>query len=795
MSMNPPDVILTEHVTEIPTRVLIKFKDGIEFPYVDGVEESIKERFPEIWDKISATFPNITLVRKFTTLSADQIRDLVKTASETDPDYEPPDFLTFFVIDIAKEIDPNEVAKFFAELEIADYAYVESPPTPSPAINAADDGLSANQGYLDAAPVGIGARFAWTLNGGDGNGVQFVDLERGWNLNHEDLLAATVGQAPGLLNQDEFYHGTRTLGVVLAQDNKVGCVGIAPAAKSTISSIWRTPTTWNIADGLMAALPQLGLGEVLLAETQIILNGKQFLPIELEPANFETIRLATALGVTIIEPAGNGTFNLNLEPDALGNQILNRGGAQFRDSGAVMVAAATRVTRQRLQGGINTFFSAQSSNFGNRVNCFAWGEQVTTTDTDALGTANTLYTNGFDGTSSASAIISGAAVALQGIAKATPLGVRTPGQLRNLLANPTTGTLSANSTTTNPNADNIGVMPNLQNIVQLTFNVGPDLFLRDFVGDTGISHNGPISSSPDVILRQSQVNNPQTAFGSGSGTENSYSVSQPAKSNQNNYLYVRMLNRGGSNASNVEATVYWSPVATLVRPDLWRLIGSTILSSVPNNNMLIVSNAILWPATAIPAPGHYCFVAVLNHAQDPAPILPIGPGGGAVQPGFQNFANYQHYIRRNNNVTWRNFNVVSNLPQPGNRMLRLPFLLTGAFEEEVEMRVQVVSNLPVAAKLWWEGAAEYLLPMVENRYRWKPTKKAEKIRIRFNTEQSNGLWAQRFPAGLTLPCQLRVSLPEQLHQNDYEVSIQQFFQEEEVGRITWLISASKLDNL
>ena len=68
-------------------------------------------------------------------------------------------------------------------------AYVEPGPQPPP-VAAFDDPLSINQGYLDAAPAGIDARWAWSLV--DGSGVGFADLEQGWTLAHEDLSAAGI---------------------------------------------------------------------------------------------------------------------------------------------------------------------------------------------------------------------------------------------------------------------------------------------------------------------------------------------------------------------------------------------------------------------------------------------------------------------------------------------------------------------------------------------------------------------------------------------------------------------------
>jgi hypothetical protein len=63
-------------------------------------------------------------------------------------------------------------------------------PGPPPAVNPNDDPRSTNQGYLNAAPQGINARYAWGFAGGDGAGANIVDVEQGWDLNHEDLVGS-----------------------------------------------------------------------------------------------------------------------------------------------------------------------------------------------------------------------------------------------------------------------------------------------------------------------------------------------------------------------------------------------------------------------------------------------------------------------------------------------------------------------------------------------------------------------------------------------------------------------------
>lgn len=241
------------------------------------------------------------------------------------------------------------------------------------------------------------------------------------------------------------------------------------------------------------------------------------------------------------------------------------------------------------------------SNFGSRIDCYGWGENVdTATSTTAMPFSTTAYTGGFSGTSSALPIVTGAALLIQGIAE-NGLGFRfSAWQMRALLSDPATGTPS-----NNPAVDRIGVMPDLQAIINgNAIGLAPDVYLRDFVGDTGGPHAGAISASPDVILRPTAEPSPQAASGEGSGTENSNTLGFQAEAGQDNFLYVRVRNRGGSDAVNVTAEVYWSPVATLLTPDLWTLVGSVMIPNVPAGDVLTVSDAIPWLSGQIPGTGH-----------------------------------------------------------------------------------------------------------------------------------------------------------------------------------------------
>lgn len=743
-------------------RIVIKFHEYLKIPYNDGAEKYLKEREIVPWDKLVDTFPNITLKRFFTTLESNTIQKLISQAVQHDLDYCPPDLLTYFAIDCPSDLDPEVLAKELSTWHIVQAAYVEGGPTPPPQVNAADDLRSPNQGYLQPAPGGIDAQFAWTFTGGEGTGIQFVDMEQGWVLNHEDLAGANITLISGV-NQSFHSHGTSVLGEVVAVDNNVGCVGITPFASARVVSQWRTSSTYNTADAILSAISMLSFGDVILLEAQTTLPGTTFLPVEVEQAVFDVIRLGTALGVVIIEAAGNGSNDLDNFTDSSGRRILDRNSTDYRDSGAIMVGAGSSIApHSRLN----------FSNFGSRIDCYAWGENVDTL-TGPNGTT-TNYTTTFGGTSSASPIITGAAISVQGVAQ-DRLGYRfSPRQLRSILSDPVNGTVS-----NNPATDRIGVMPNLRGIITNVLNIVPDVYLRDFVGDTGDPHTGAISASPDIILRKTQVANPQVEFGENSVNRNSNTLGDEAEVGHDNYLYVRVLNRGGTSATNVVATVYWAPVATLVTSDVWTEIGRVTIPNVPVGNILTVSNAIIWSATNIPAPGHYCFIGIIGNEDDPSPD----------RSNFIDFNKFIRFIRDNNNVTWRNFNVVQK--PPSNELIALPFLVTGAPDKMRKMQLEINCKLPEGSKAFWE-APIYLLEVlhVERTPYLRVDHQRNMALLPINPYGIHLLHEGLFPEKLRAECRLLIQLPEKNDKSNYELYIRQLYKEEEVGRVTWRLVPS-----
>jgi hypothetical protein len=360
----------------------------------------------------------------------------------------PDPFDRYFAIDARDADAAAALAHKISRLDGIEEAYVESGPA-APPVNPGDDPRFPRQGYLGAAPAGINATWAWGHT--NGAGVLFVDLEQGWTLNHEDLAAKGITIISGL-NHAYPSHGTSVLGEMVAVDNTLGGVGIAPAAAARVVSQWRDASTYGTAAAILSAASVMGKGDVLLLEAQtLVVNGMDKLPVEVESAVFDAIRHAVDQGIVVVEAGGNGGNDLDTYKDANNRLRLNRGSPDFRDSGAIIVGAASSAAPHSRMS---------FSNHGSRIDCFAWGENIDTTG----GTSTTSYEPAFSGTSGASPMIAGAAVLLQSWRKKTHGQVYDPDLLRGMLASATLNTASKN-----PASDRIGVMPNLRAILEAEF--------------------------------------------------------------------------------------------------------------------------------------------------------------------------------------------------------------------------------------------------------------------------------------------------------------------------------------
>jgi sugar lactone lactonase YvrE len=326
-----------------------------------------------------------------------------------------------------------------------------SPPTPD---------LAPGQGYLAAPPHGIGLSDPIAVPGADGAGTAVVDVEFNWILDHEDLeLGESARLDPETPFSDDVSldHGTAVLGVIGALHNGYGVDGIAPAATLLGAYASTAESGDKIAEAISLATAALEPGDVILVEAALPCAcgvchdfENAAAPAEWDPFTFDAISIATALGIGVVEPAGNGGFDLDA-PGCLG--LFDR---RVRDSGAILVGAGTQA-RQRVP----------ISSFGSRVDLQGWGFAIATLGFgDAFATdpddPRQRYTRNFGGTSGAAAIVTGVALAVQGSRKARSQAPLEPAALRQQLV--ATGTPQSRC---DPPERHVGPLPNLPALLGL----------------------------------------------------------------------------------------------------------------------------------------------------------------------------------------------------------------------------------------------------------------------------------------------------------------------------------------
>ena len=294
------------------------------------------------------------------------------------------------------------------------------------------------QGYLDSPPDGIGARSAsagrraaWDVPGGKGAGVRVVDIEGAWNFDHDDLAETLGGLKFGTQTGNGLWrqHGTAVAGVIGGDNNAFGVTGIAPDAVFFAMSVYRDDDDQqHVSQTIESARRFLKPGEVLLLEQEFKTQHGDLVPLEWYPDALAAITCATRKGIVVVEAAGNGGLNLDELPpfDSLKNPLT-----ADAPSGAVMVGAGVsaysanseRPARSRMR----------ESNYGSRLDAQGWGDQVVSTGYGDIHQApeNQAYTiECFHSTSSASAIVAGAIISMQGQRLAADLQPLTPSEMR-----------------------------------------------------------------------------------------------------------------------------------------------------------------------------------------------------------------------------------------------------------------------------------------------------------------------------------------------------------------------------
>ncbi len=337
-----------------------------------------------------------------------------------------PDLNTAYILHLPKGTKAEQIIDELNALDAIEIALPMPLPAPDPVVG----NYEPQQGYLNPAPGGVDARFAWTQPAGAGGNVWIADIESNWNFNHTDLNPPTLlGQPSTLTGQDNIDHGTAVLGILGGRNNGVGVTGIAYNSTLFVAAR-QTAAGFNPAGAITTATAALRPGDIIVLEMQTdgpFPGNDDLVPIEWDQNVYNAVRVAVGNGIIVVEAAGNGSQNLD-------DPAYNTGHSPFRadhDSGAIIVGAGG------VTGGSGDRSRLNFSSFGSTVDLQGWGERVVTTgygdlyDDDGM---NSFYTAIFNGTSSATPTVAGACAAIQAHYKLNNFGaVLTPFEMREVL--------------------------------------------------------------------------------------------------------------------------------------------------------------------------------------------------------------------------------------------------------------------------------------------------------------------------------------------------------------------------
>lgn len=419
-----------------------------------------------------------------------------------------PDLSVYYKVEAPDE-RLEELAEALRTHELVEAAYIKPPaelpqvlndmaPAPEEAPPTTPD-FSTRQGYLDAAPGGIDARYAWTQGGGAGGNVRIVDVEGAWRFTHEDLTQNQGGVVGGTQSTDPAWrnHGTAVVGEFGGDRNAFGITGICPDANVRAISIFGGAPGWGSAAAIRQAATMLNPGDIILIELHRPgprfnfanrPDQRGFIPVEWWPDDFDAIRYATGRGVLVVEAGGNGAENVD-------DAIYNTPAAGFpatwtnpfnranRDSGAIVVGAGAPPPGAHGRDYGPDRSRLDFSNYGAMIDAQGWGREVTSSgygDLQGGASEDLWYTDRFSGTSSASPIIVGSLGCVQGVLRARGQAPLSPARARQCLR--TTGSAQQDAPG-RPRTQRIGNRPDLRQLIVCALGKTPQKELKDRVKD------------------------------------------------------------------------------------------------------------------------------------------------------------------------------------------------------------------------------------------------------------------------------------------------------------------------
>ncbi|MBC8017099.1 MAG: peptidase C13 family protein [Verrucomicrobia bacterium] len=312
-----------------------------------------------------------------------------------------------------------------------------------------------------------------------------------------------------------------------------------------------------------------------------------------------------------------------------------------------------------------------------------------------------------------------------------------------------------------------------------------DLYLRDNLLDHGREPlvNGGISCSPDIIIFNQELLDPETELGT-PAAQQSDTMGSPVEYGQDNFIYLRIQNRG-TQPTNGTARVFWADPSVLPAPGSWTEITDPVnpiaIPAVNPQEMKIIG-PVVWEKSDIPGKGHYCFVGLINSGTDPAPDPAT----------IHTIDDYYNFIRQSNNATWKNFDVTDIFK---NSLTNMSFAIQGW------PRIKLSADLMIDLSLL-PGDMQVTLRILKRLSTSAALENAKLVKDTA-TYQKFELVAgkQAFLRGMNLKtsdnCQatLEIIASPQIADGNYRLSVAELIDGKEMGRVTRMLAVGQFPYL
>lgn len=753
---------------KVANQAVIQFETDLKFARGSDPKKQLIAVFPSL-KPLFQQFPEIAIKHRYDHFDAAALERIFKDANGA-PDHSfHPDMC--FSMDLKLE-DSRQVVQSFnmhPHVRHCEFA-VEAGDDALENFTASDVPVASDQSYFEDFPRG---NDLFTVSSS-------VSYARG-----DDLRIFTIGKDFWREHQEFKYPrhpirvpkplfgpslvGTPIMGILTGSLNSGSMRGGLPWAEHIVLPSTDANNSLVVDQSIMYAIANGQEGDVIvITEWAGSVNGFDNVPVECAEIIWNAIRKATDLGFVVVEAAGDGRRadggrNLDSFYNESGHHILDPSKpSEFRDSGAILVGSSQ-------PRGVGSYEPTDRSNFGARLTSFADGTNIWS----AVDTPNFPATyNFFEGNLYSTAVVACAIgitqSAFKGIANII-LPASTMRSIINLSGKKSTG---------------LGFHPRLKNVLPRMLRFFDDVYVRDYVGDDGSRHSrtSGLSASPDIIVRRNAYpnNSQQTAIGQGSGQENNNRLSQPVKRGANSFVYIRGLNRSINDAYAVIADVYYAKPSVLTTPDKWNKVGQAFFeSAIQAGNKLQVSAALEFDTLDVPS-GHYCMIALIYSASDRAPNV------GKIKK----ISHWVDFIRNNNNVAWRNFNVVGKKPNVTAREMSAYRYDAGVpFPASLGLELEVTSDLPAGTYVGFEVPDAY-------GSLFEKTTRSVRPGVSFMDIAPKGtetlIKDKEVPLGLNMAL-IFEDLSNTPDDEEYEIFVRYLFNGIEIGRQTWVINSSAYD--